>query len=198
MAYDIGKCNELIKASFPERRLRISIGRSVRIYSLVCLAAIVVSILGFFIFSDAVNPVKFMTLGILAVGFLIVFALFNIKKLQYLYSLRDKNVMPALVPIEHIYAAKSLRGNTTTIVDFRWPIGNPKVLSTEFSGQSGPLVVKTDEQNKQYALALCVDKKDKGKFIPYLMDKRLSRCMLTSQERLKILRTIRKINKAAK
>lgn len=195
MAYDIGKCNELIKASFPDRRLHIGIGHSIRVYSLVCLAAIVVSILGFFIFSDAINPIKFMTLGILAVAFLLVFALFNIKKLQYLYSLKDKNVLPALVPIEHIYDAKSLRGDTTSVVDYRWPIGNPKVISAEFAGQSGPLIVQTNEKNKQYALALCVDKKDKGKFVPYLMDKRLARCLLTSQERLRILRTIRKINK---
>lgn len=196
MAYDIGKCNEMIKESFPDRRLHISIGRSVRIYSLVCLAAIVISILGIFFFSGALT-VKFLALGILAAAFLVVFAIFNLKKLKYLYSLRDKKVLPVLVPVQQIYAAKSLRGNATTKVAYRWPIGTTQIINAEFSSQSGPLIIKTDDESKQYALALCVDKKNKGEFVPYLMDRKLSRCLLTQAERRKILRTIRAINKAA-
>lgn len=197
MAYDIGTCNEMIKASFPDRRLRISIGRSVRLYSLICLAAIVVSIFGIFVFGNIINPVRFFSLGVLAVAFLLVFALFNYRKLKYLYSIKDKKVMPMLVPIQNIYSAKSLRGNTTTRVAYRWPVGSNKIVNAEFPSQSGPLIVKTDEKNRDYALALCVDKKNKGKFVPYLMDRRLSRCLLTQQERLAVLRTIRAINKAA-
>lgn len=197
MAYDIGKCNEMIKASFPDRRLHISIGHSVRIYSLVCLTAIIISILGIFLFSSSVNPVKFIALAVLAVAFLGVYALFNLKKLQYLYSLKDKKVTPVLVPIQRIYAAKSLRGNATIKVAYRWPINTSQVITTEFSSQSGPLIINTDEPNKQYAVALCVDKKDKGQLAPYLMDRRLSRCLLTASERLAILRTVRAINKAA-
>ncbi|WP_077929076.1 hypothetical protein [Wohlfahrtiimonas populi] len=195
MAYDIGECNEMIKASFPDRRLHISIGRSVRIYSLVCLAAIAVSILGIFLFSGALT-IKFLALGVLAIGFLIVFALFNLKKLKYLYSLKDKKVMPVLVPVQNIYAAKSLRGSATTKVSYRWPIGTNQVVTAEFSSQSGPIIINSDDQNKQYALALVVDKKDKGEFVPYLMDRKLSRCTLTHAERRNILRTVRKINKA--
>ncbi len=195
MAYDIGECNEMIKASFPDRRLHISIGRSVRIYSLVCLAAIAVSILGIFLFSGALT-IKFLALGVLAIGFLIVFALFNLKKLKYLYSLKDKKVMPVLVPVQNIYAAKSLRGSTTTKVSYRWPIGTNQIVTAEFSSQSGPIIINSDDQNKQYALALVVDKKDKGQFVPYLMDRKLSRCTLTNAERRNILRTVRKINKA--
>lgn len=195
MAYDIGKCNEMIKASFPDRRLHISIGRSVRIYSLVCLAAIAVSILGIFLFSGALT-IKFLSLGVLAIGFLIVFALFNLKKLKYLYTLKDKKVMPVLVPVQNIYAAKSLRGNVTTKVSYRWPIGTNQIVTAEFSSQSGPIIINSDDANKQYALALVVDKKDKGEFVPYLMDRKLSRCTLTNAERRAVLRTIRTINKA--
>ena len=195
MAYDIGKCNEMIKASFPDRRLHISIGRSVRIYSLVCLAAIAVSILGIFLFSGALT-IKFLSLGVLAIGFLIVFALFNLKKLKYLYTLKDKKVMPVLVPVQNIYAAKSLRGNATTKVSYRWPIGTNQIVTAEFSSQSGPIIINSDDANKQYALALVVDKKDKGEFVPYLMDRKLSRCTLTNAERRAVLRTIRAINKA--
>ncbi|ELV08880.1 hypothetical protein PE074_07985 [Wohlfahrtiimonas chitiniclastica] len=196
MAYDIGKCNEMIKASFPDRRLHISIGRSVRFYSLVCLVALMLGIIGVFMFSGAI-AVRFVALSVLAVAFLIVFALFNLKKLKYLYSIKDKKVVPVLVPIQNIYSGKSLRGSVMTKVSYRWPVGTTQVINAEFPGETGPLIVKTDDPARQYALALCVDKKDKGPLKPYLMDKRLSRCLLSKPERLAILRTIRAINKAA-